>query len=139
MDHKKSFLGTGWGFPPSFDYKKRSSHMASDEEDIKQSLFIILSTSHGERVMNPEFGCDLFSTLFDAVDSLMINRIKDYVRTAILNFEPRITLDNVLINSEDTLDGILKIHLEYTIRKTNIRTNMVYPFYLKEGTNITGI
>lgn len=136
---ENSFLGRGWAFPPAFDPKSRKSVMAEEEEDIRQSLFIILSTTPGERIMNPKFGCDLISSVFDNIDSLAINRMKDQIRTAILNYEPRITLHEVLIDTRQSFEGVVHITMEYTIRKINVRTNIVYPFYLKEGTNVTGM
>lgn len=139
MEPENSFLGRGWAFPPSFDTKSKKSVMAEEDEDIRQSLFIILSTTPGERIMNPKFGCDLASCVFDNVDSLAINRMKDLIRTAILNYEPRITLHEVVVDTRDSFEGIVNIYLDYTIRKINVRTNIVYPFYLKEGTNVTGM
>lgn len=113
--------------------------MVEEEEDIRQSLLLIISTAPGERIMNPKFGCDLTTTIFNNITSLAINRMKDLVRTAILNYEPRITLHEVRIDASQAWEGVVHINLDYTIRKINVRTNIVYPFYLKEGTNVTGM
>lgn len=110
--------------------------MVEEEEDIRESLRIILSTARGERWMNPKFGCDLSSLVFDSIDSLLINRIKDAIGTAILNFEPRITLNEIDVDVSKGFDGMIVIALDYTIRKINVRSNIVYPFYFREGTNI---
>ncbi|MEL7004372.1 MAG: GPW/gp25 family protein [Bacteroidota bacterium] len=139
MDSETEFLGRGWGFPPEFDMRRSSSRMVAEEEDIKQSLFIILSTAPGERIMNPKFGCDLMITVFDSIDSLTINRIKDLVTYAVLNYEPRVTLHEVTVNVVNPLDGHVEVGLDYTIRKINVRTNIVFPFYLNEGTNVKGM
>lgn len=139
MDLETNFLGRGWSFPPEFDTKLSSSVMVEEEVDIKQSLRIILSTAPGERIMNPKFGCDLMTTIFDSIDSLTINRIKDLVTMAILNYEPRITLHEVMVHVIDALGGKIQVELDYTIRKINVRTNIVYPFYLNEGTNVKGM
>ncbi len=139
MEEKESFLGRGWEFPPSFDLKQRQNQMVEEEEDIRQSLFIIISTVPGERIMDPKFGCELTFSTFDSIDSLAINRIRDYITSAVLNYEPRVTLHEILFDTSGANDGRLNITLEYTIRKINIRTNMVYPFYLREGNNIKGI
>ena len=136
MDNDKSFLGRGWSFPPTFDNKKGSNIMVADEKDIEQSLKLILFTSYGERVMRPEFGSNLSDSLFDSIDSVTINTITDNITQAIIEFEPRITLHDVHINSDDIYNGRLNIKLDYTIRTINIRTNIVFPFYFKEGTNI---
>lgn len=136
MNDDKSFLGKGWSFPPAFDAKKGTNEMVSDEKDIEQSLKLILFTSYGERIMRPEFGSNLAESVFDSIDSVTINTITDNITQAIIEFEPRITLHNVIINSEDIYNGRLNIKLEYTIRTINVRTNIVFPFYFKEGTNI---
>lgn len=136
MDDKNLFLGRGWAFPPRFDFEKNTPQMVEEEEDIRESLRIILSTARGERWMNPKFGCDLSSLVFDSIDSLLINRIKDAIGTAILNFEPRITLNEIDVDVSKGFDGMIVIALDYTIRKINVRSNIVYPFYFREGTNI---
>lgn len=130
------FLGRGWAFPPRFDFEKNTPVMVAEEEDIRESLRIIFSTSQGERYMNPKFGCELSTLVFENIDSNLINRIKDSITTAILNFEPRITLDNIVIEVPSGVEGRIDVLLEYTIRKINVRTNIVYPFYFKEGTNV---
>jgi phage baseplate assembly protein W len=139
MSHIKSFLGTGWSFPPSFDRERGTVTMVSDEVDIRQSLEIILFTSVGERVMRPTFGSTLQESFFDAIDSVSIDIMKDAIDQAILNFEPRVTLNELEIETSDINDGVLKINLDYTIRGINVRTNIVFPFYFKEGTNILGM
>jgi phage baseplate assembly protein W len=136
MENNSLFLGRGWAFPPRFDFDNNMPVMVSEEDDICESLRIILSTAKGERYMNPKFGCELSSLIFDNIDSTLINRIKDYITTAVLNFEPRITLDDISIYIPTEHEGRIDVKLEYTIRKINIRSNIVYPFYFKEGTNI---
>jgi len=136
MDESKTFLGTGWSFPPTFDKRSASVKMVSDDEDIKQSLRIILFTSYRERTMRPEFGSGLSDSIFDAVDSVTITILTDKIKQAIIEFEPRITLNNVTIATEELYDGKLNINLDYTIRIVNVRNNIVFPFYFKEGTNI---
>lgn len=133
---QKTFLGTGWSFPPVFNKKMRQIHMVSDEEDIKQSLHLLLSTTPGERLMQPRYGCDLFGQAFKTINVTNLAIIRDLIATAILNFEPRITLDDINFDTEDSQNGYLGIKLTYTIRKINIRTNIVFPFYYIEGTNI---
>ncbi len=136
MEEMNLFLGRGWAFPPRFDFDNNTPVMVSEEEDIRESLRIIFSTMQGERYMNPKFGCELSSLIFDNIDSTLINRIKDSVTTAILNYEPRITLDNIHVNVLSGFEGRIDVEIDYTIRKINVRSNIVYPFYFKEGTNI---
>lgn len=132
----KSFLGTGWSFPPTFDRETAELQMVSDEEDIRQSLWIILSTLPGERVMNPKFGCNLHSVTFGSIDETTKQEIILLVEDAVLNYEPRITLDAVEVDMSQAVDGLVHIQLHYIIRAINVRTNMVYPYYLIEGTNL---
>jgi phage baseplate assembly protein W len=137
MEEKDTtFLGRGWSFPPRFDFENHTPVMVKEEKDVEESLRIIISTAQGERIMNPKFGSDLSGFIFDSIDSILINRITDSIQTAILNFEPRITLNKIWIDSSHSYDGLLQVHLEYTIRKINVRSNIVYPFYFKEGTNV---
>ena len=129
INNNKSFLGTGWSFPPSFDYKNHRVGMSSNEVDIEESLFILLSTTPGERVMRPEFGCDLQSVVFRNINSETKAMVRDMIRGAILYFEPRITLDDVELIDTHAKEGFLNIILHYTIRTINVRSNIVYPFY----------
>nr|WP_320014348.1 GPW/gp25 family protein [uncultured Desulfobacter sp.] len=132
-----SFLGRGWAFPPEFSGTDRAVKMVSQEEDIKESLWILLSTSPGERVMRPTYGCGLNKMVFETIDETAVTQISDMIERAVLFFEHRITLDRVTVSTEDSRAGfVLQIHLEYTIRTTNSRGNIVYPFYLNEGTNV---
>jgi uncharacterized protein len=133
----RSFLGTGWGFPPEFDARDKGVRMVSQDEDIQESLRILLSTNPGERMMNPAFGCGLRARVFDSVSEGMITEVRDLVERAILFFEPRITLNSVDVLLRDALSGLVDIHINYTVRTTNTRSNLVYPFYLLEATNVS--
>jgi len=136
MKHKKTFLGIGWKFPPEFDRQSKSVTLVSEEQDIKESLFILMSTRPGERVLQPEYGCDLSVLNFESINEGLINRASEIIHDAVLHFEPRITLDDVSVSTKNMYDGVLEISLEYSIRKTNKRNNIVYPYYLLEGTDV---
>ena len=137
-----SFLGTGWAFPPEFNFDLGTVECIEDEDDIKQSLRIILGTIPGERIMFPTFGCGIRKFVFESNDPTQISMLKDAIYDAILYHEPRIKLekidikDNTQINDDIQNEGLIHIHIYYTVIITNTRSNMVYPFYLKEGTNI---
>jgi uncharacterized protein len=135
MAEERSFLGQGWSFPPVFNKKNKKVEMVKEEEDIRQSLQILLSTRIGERVMRPDFGCNLDEMLFENLDITLKTYVTDLIESAILYFEPRIELNAVEIQPDNELEGVLMIHLIYTIRSTNTRNNFVYPFYKNEGTN----
>lgn len=135
MARQTSFLGTGWGFPPTFDRSLAGVRMVSDEADIRSSLEILLSTEVGERVMQPKYGCDLHRLLFEPLDTTLQAYMQDLVRTAILYFEPRIVL-NALTLEPDPEQGRILINIDYTVASTNTRNNFVYPYYKSEGTEI---
>ena len=154
MQPEKSFLGTGWHFPPAFGaggidvsagrietedgnpeemVGGKEIEMVSGAEDIHQSLQILFSTHPGERVMQDTFGCDLGNYVFEEIDQSLINSLHRTITDAILYHEPRITLDRLQISESPSESGLLLINLEYTVRGTNSRYNMVYPFYLNEA------
>jgi uncharacterized protein len=131
-----SFLGTGWSFPPSFDRTADTLLLTSDEEDIQRSLQILLSTRKGERVMVPDYGCNLDEMVFEPMSTTFKTYIRDMVRTAILFYEARIELHAVKIDDSREVEGVILVIVEYTVRTTNSRFNFVYPYYKQEGTEI---
>lgn len=135
MADDRNFLGTGWGFPPEFPRGSGGVTMTSDEDDIRASLAILLSTRVGERVMQPKYGCNLERLLFEPLDSGLAAYMKDLIRTAILYFEPRIILEEVGLELQQT-EGRVDIQIDYRVASTNTRYNFVYPFYLEEGTEV---
>ena len=128
-----SFLGTGWAFPPTFADQGRGVLMAEAEEDIRQSLQILLATGLGERVMEPTFGWTRDALLFEPLSTGFATALKREIETAVLFFEPRITLNRVAFETRTDLAGQIEIKLDYTVRATNSRTNLVFPFYLEEA------
>ena len=107
--------------------------MVSGTDDIEQSLQILLSTQLGERVMQDEFGCDLNSMLFAEIDQSLMNSLTGLISDAILYHEPRIKMEDLEISESEAERGLLLISMDYTVRSTNSRYNMVYPFYLNEA------
>lgn len=132
-----SFLGTGWSFPPEFSRNTGSVAMASDREDIEQSLQILLSTRPGERIMQPDYGCNLEKLMFEPLDTSLISYVEDLVKKAILYHEPRINPESVSVAEDPDQPGMLNVAVEYTIRTTNSRYNFVYPFYKESTTQTT--
>jgi len=132
----KSFLGRGWSFPPEFDKKTKGLVMLEEEQDIQSSLHLLLSTRLGERVMLPDYGCNLESLVFESVNLSLLTWLKDTVSHAILYHEPRILLEQVTIDSSRQQEGLLLIEIEYRVHTTNSRYNYVYPFYKNEGNNL---
>ena len=136
MSIDKTFLGTGWSFPPEFQGQAKAVKMVSDEEDIRHSLWMLLYTEPGERTLQPAYGCGLRTLVFESISASVCTEMQDMIERAILFFEPRITLDRIVVCSERITQGLIEIELTYTIRTTNTRSNMVYPFYFLEGTNL---
>lgn len=127
------FLGSGWSFPPTFSQGGADVAMATGVDDVHQSLQILLSTRLGERLMQHQFGCNLTDYLFEEVDQGLINSLSSLIKAAVIHHEPRIHLNRINIDQSDRDQGLLLISLDYTIRTTNSRYNMVYPFYIKEA------
>ncbi len=136
MEKSKEFLGTGWSFPPSFEKPEGKVKLTSGREDIERSLKILLGTKLGERVMRPRYGCNLDDMVFESFNLSLKTYMKDLIESAVLYHEPRIEPLNVNIDESFIYEGRLMIEIEYNIRATNSRYNMVFPFYLEEGTEI---
>ncbi|MDJ0515648.1 MAG: GPW/gp25 family protein [Trichodesmium sp. MO_231.B1] len=132
MDTNNSFLGTGWSFPPTFNQDTGTVEMVSDESDIIQSLEIILSTRPAERIMQPDFGCELSQFLFEEISQGLITGIRGIISDALVYHEPRINVEEINIE-ESEQEGLLLISIIYTVRATNSRYNLVYPFYINEA------
>jgi phage baseplate assembly protein W len=129
-----TFLGQGWAFPPTFTAGGAEVEMVSGAEDIEQSLQILLGTWPGERVMQEGFGCDLGSQRFEELDQGLISRVEQFIKNAIIDHEPRIRLDRVDVARNAREPGSVIIAVKYTVKATNSRFNMVFPFYLTEAT-----
>jgi Phage baseplate assembly protein W len=128
----KAFLGMGWWFPPAGD--ESGIELASYEEDIRQSVRIILGTSPGERVMRPDFGAGLNALVFEPMSATTVALVKQTVERALVEWEPRIDQVTVAVTT-DPPSGRLDIEVRYRVRNTNIFYNLVYPFYLVEGSS----
>ena len=128
-----AFLGRGWSFPP--ELTDSGVQMSAYEQDIEESLRILFSTSPGERVNRYEYGCPLRRYVFEPLTTQTLVRMRNDITRAVILFEPRITLEDVSFKEQST-EGVLMIQLTYTVVRTNNRNNMVYPFYLNEGTNV---
>lgn len=131
-DKEHSFLGRGWSFPVRFSGGIHPTVMVEEEEDICQSLRIILSTRLGERVMRPDFGTDLYNMVYHNMDLTARTQLRAAIEDAVLYWEPRVTLTDVSFDMSEERSGKLSILLEYTIRLTNSRGNLVYPYYYEE-------
>ncbi|SHO62238.1 MULTISPECIES: GPW/gp25 family protein [Algoriphagus] len=134
MSEKNSFLGRGWAFPVEFSSGSKQAKLVEDEEDIRQSLIILLNTTLGERVLRPKYGANMEDLLFETLNvttaTIIINRIKK----AILFHEPRIKADDIDLRP-DYQEGRVEVLVKYTIIATNNRKNLVYPYFIIEATD----
>ncbi len=132
----KKFIGRGWKFPIEFKKSDHSVAMLTGEEDIQNSLKVIFETRMGERVMQPDFGSELDSFLFAEVTRSTITYMQAVISNAILFHEPRIILNDVEVVASEKDPERLDVNVAYTVSATNNRYNYVFPFYLKEATNL---
>lgn len=123
------FRGTGWKFPIAPDASGALSYVSGDE-NIEQSLYITLLTQIGERVMRPGFGCKAGRMVFKPGSEQNLRLLEVTVKEAVRDWEPRITLDQVLAEAELSDPTRVSVSIHYTVRRTNTRQNLVFPFYL---------
>ncbi len=135
----KPFLGVGWPFP-LVDSNGRprlnadgSLKLSQYEESVRESIWIVLGTAKGERVMRPEFGCGIYDLVFEVNSASTAGLVAQAVRDALLYFEPRIDVLDVQVEAEGS-KGVLLISIDYQVRATNNVFNLVYPFYLERST-----
>jgi uncharacterized protein len=136
FEQQNNFLGKGWSFPPTFNKQLKEVVMTEKVEDIEKSLQILLTTSLGERIMQPRYGCNMDDLVFESLDTGTKTIITDRIQTAILFFEPRIEAKKIQLNTQNELEGEILVEIEYIISSTNSRYNFVFPFYRKEGTEL---
>ncbi len=128
----KSFLGIGWNFPVAS--AAGQTEMAQYEEDVRQAVLIVLLTNPGERVMRPTFGAGLNDFLFEPINSTTTSELAQRVEDSLIDWEPRIDVISVTVNPDANNNAMLLIDIVYRVRATNNVANLVYPFYLAEGT-----
>jgi phage baseplate assembly protein W len=130
---RKEFLGRGWAMPVQLEPRTGLVSSVAYEEDIRQSILIILETAPGERVMRPNFGCGIHELVFAAIDSTAIQRIRSVVDEALRRCEARIEVMSINVDEDATAEGKLLVEIDYRVRKTNQTGNLVFPFYFREG------
>ena len=125
-------IGTGWSFPPRFVKNGNIGvEMVSGEIDIEESMSIILSTDLEERFIHPDFGADLREYSFKSLDTATTLEIKRKVANSIKEYEPRVTLNGIFIDSSRLNEGIFTLDINYTVNATGNKKSLVYPFYLE--------
>lgn len=131
--NENAFLGAGWKFPPEVDEVTGRIKLSSYEEDIQESIKIIIGTSKGERIMNPDFGCSIKKFMFENFTYTVASDMENCIKDALVQWEPRIT--DIKVNAvQDSMDNYkVNINISYVVRSTNNPYNLVYPYYLNEG------
>lgn len=127
-----AFLGTGWDFPPAFDKTLRTPRMLEGEADIRSSLYLLVSTALGERIMRETYGTDLERQIFEPLDEGLKTYLKGMLTDAIHLHEPRVTPGEVQLEA-DPIQGKVMITIHYTVISTNRSSNVVFPYYRTEG------
>jgi uncharacterized protein len=130
------FLGSGWAFPVTFTAGYHTLKITASETNINESINIILQTRCGERCMNPQFGAGVQQFFFKKIDDTLKGQIADTVKTALLLYEPRITVLNVTVDCPAGQNGLVEVSVLYQYNQTNTRHNYVFPFHITEGTNL---
>ncbi len=136
MSSAKEFLGRGVSFPPAIDENTGRFMMVSAEEDIRQSIYIILMTKKNERAMMPDFGCNIHNYVFGLPDNSTMTLLKKEIVDALTKWEPRIINVEVIINMSEKNNGKVIFDIIYTVRATNNPNNLVFPYYMYEGVGI---
>jgi phage baseplate assembly protein W len=126
-----AFLGQGWAFPVRVEGEDAA--LSAEERDVQEAIGIILATNRGERAMRPDFGADLAAFVFEPMNTTTMALVRHRVEQALVQWEPRITVQRVAVERGDPEPGLLRIGIDYVVRRTNTFYNLVYPFYLLEG------
>lgn len=130
----KEFLGRGWKFPVQVEPTTGRIATSEYEQDVREAIWIILSTARGERVMRPDFGCGIHDLVFAPISSSTVGLVESSVQEALTIWEPRIEIINLDVSAKQAHEGKLSISIDYRVLSTNNEFNLVYPFYLTEGT-----
>ena len=129
MSDPTDFIGRGIAFPMRVD-QSGSIATSSGASDIDSSIRMILTTAPGERLMRPAFGCKIWELLFEPINANTLGLMGEAVREAISRWEPRVTLEDVRLDPSGQHAGEVLIEIDYIVRTTNDRRNLVYPFYV---------
>lgn len=128
----KAFLGRGWKFPVSLSATGKL-FTSEHEQDVREAIWIIISTSKGERAMQPTFGCGIHDFVFATLSVATLGLIESSVQEALIEWEPRIEINEIRVEPDPKEPSKLYVDIHYRVRTTNNEFNLVYPFYLRGG------
>jgi hypothetical protein len=132
MAGEREFLGIGWKFPLQVTPGGKIAQ-AKYEQRIEESIYLILSSAKGERVMLPDFGCGIHDLVFAPNNAMTLTVVVQTVRQALVAYEPRIDVLDITADTAPEEPNLLLIRINYRIRANNALGNLVYPFYITEG------
>ncbi|HAA11563.1 MAG TPA: hypothetical protein DCE41_07630 [Cytophagales bacterium] len=135
MQDPGDFIGTGWSFPPAFGPQGAMVEMTSGEQEIYQSLEVLINTLLGERVLVQDFGCAVQNYVFEALTDTLLNEIRGNIKRALVLYESRVDFTQIQVTQDPDELGKVIISIEYTMPDSNSRYNLVYPYYLAEADN----
>jgi phage baseplate assembly protein W len=124
----QDFIGSGWAFPLRTDSTGRIA-LVSGHREIEESMRLILGTAKGERPMRPEFGCGIHEYVFAGAGPTTTARIEHEVRAALERWEPRIEVEDVVVDQDGDDPSRLFVDVTYSVAGTNDPRNLVFPFY----------
>ena len=124
-----SFIGRGISWPMGVDHTG-SLRMSEGPADLDRSIRVVIATAPGERVMRPEFGCRVWELLFEPVTPNLLGQMAQAVRDALAQWEPRATIEDVVVHQDDDDHALVHIGVQYVVKATNDKRNLVYPFYV---------
>src|SRR4051794_15809639 len=136
MAAEAAFLGRGWAFPPAFSDGGADVETVAGSDDVRQSLQILFATEPGERPMRDTFGSSLSRYVFEEIDAYLVASLRRAVTDAIVAYETRIEVEQIDVDADPDIPGLLSISLHYSLRGTNSRFNFVFPFYVREATAV---
>ena len=129
MADPSDFVGRGLVWPLRVDASGALATTGPDDS-VDSALRMILSTAPGERVMRPLFGCKIWALLFEPINANTLGLMAEAVREAVGRWEPRVVLDDVRVSPDQRSHGRVAIELDYSLKSTNDRRNLVFPFYV---------
>lgn len=122
------FVGAGWAFPLALD-PTGAFELVTDDREIEQAIRLIIGTAYGERPMRPDFGCRIHDFVFAEANATTAGRIATEVRASLTRWEPRITVDDIVVSGDEVDPSVLYVDIRYHVRDRNDPRNLVFPFY----------